>query len=303
MDSIKVGKYVALNQRGSSIVEVLRDRDDPLVRSMEVIERPDVRYQDIGGLDQQIQELREVVEFPLKKPELFKELGIVPPKGVLLYGPPGTGKTMLAKAVAAESNAAFIHVVASEFAQKFVGEGARVVRDVFELARKKAPSIIFIDEIDAIGAKRVDLGTSGEREVQRTLMQLLAEIDGFQPLNNVKIIAATNRIDILDPALLRPGRFDRLIEIPLPNLEGRKQILKIYISKMKTSEDVNINELAMITEGFSGADLKNLCTEAGYVAIRNNEGTIRMTHFREALERLKAKKISKEVIDRGEKYA
>jgi proteasome regulatory subunit len=303
MDSIKVGKYVALNQRGSSIVEVLRDRDDPLVRSMEVIERPDVKYQDIGGLDQQIQELREVVEFPLKKPELFKELGIVPPKGVLLYGPPGTGKTMLAKAVAAESNAAFIHVVASEFAQKFVGEGARVVRDVFELARKKAPSIIFIDEIDAIGAKRVDLGTSGEREVQRTLMQLLAEIDGFQPLNNVKIIAATNRIDILDPALLRPGRFDRLIEIPLPNLEGRKQILKIYISKMKTSEDVNINELAMITEGFSGADLKNLCTEAGYVAIRNNEGTIRMTHFREALERLKAKKISKEVIDRGEKYA
>ncbi len=242
--SIKVGKYVALNQRGSAVVEVLRDREDPLVRSMEVIERPNVKYSEIGGLDQQIQEVREVIELPLKKPDLFKELGIIPPKGILLYGPPGTGKTMLAKAVASESNASFIHVVASEFAQKFVGEGARVVRDVFELARKKAPSIVFIDEIDAIGAKRIDLGTSGEREVQRTLMQLLAEIDGFQPLDNVKIIAATNRIDILDPALLRPGRFDRLIEIPLPNIEGRKQILKIYLQKMKIDASVNIDELA-----------------------------------------------------------
>ncbi|BCS91961.1 proteasome-activating nucleotidase [Metallosphaera javensis (ex Sakai et al. 2022)] len=300
--SIKVGKYVALNQRGSAVVEVLRDRDDPLVRSMEVVERPNVRYQDIGGLDQQIQEVREVVELPLKKPELFKELGITPPKGILLYGPPGTGKTMLAKAVASESNASFIHVVASEFAQKFVGEGARVVRDVFELARKKAPSIVFIDEIDAIGAKRIDLGTSGEREVQRTLMQLLAEIDGFQPLDNVKIIAATNRIDILDPALLRPGRFDRLIEIPLPNVDGRKQILRIYLQKMKVDNSVNVDELAMMTEGFSGADLKNLCTEAGYIAIRNDSNVINMAHFRSAIERLRSKKLSKEVVDRGEKY-
>ena len=300
--SIKVGRYVALNQRGSAVVEVLRDRDDPLVRSMEVVERPNVRYQDIGGLDQQIQEVREVVELPLKKPELFKELGITPPKGILLYGPPGTGKTMLAKAVATESNASFIHVVASEFAQKFVGEGARVVRDVFELARKKAPSIVFIDEIDAIGAKRVDLGTIGEREVQRTLMQLLAEIDGFQPLDNVKIIAATNRIDILDPALLRPGRFDRLIEIPLPNIEGRKQILRIYLQKMKVDNSVNVDELAMMTEGFSGADLRNLCTEAGYIAIRNDSNVISMTHFKSAIERLRSKKLSKEVVDRGEKY-
>ncbi|MCG3107885.1 Proteasome-activating nucleotidase [Metallosphaera sp. J1] len=300
--SIKVGKYVALNQRGSAVVEVLRDRDDPLVRSMEVVERPNVRYQDIGGLDQQIQEVREVVELPLKKPELFKELGITPPKGILLYGPPGTGKTMLAKAVASESNASFIHVVASEFAQKFVGEGARVVRDVFELARKKAPSIVFIDEIDAIGAKRIDLGTSGEREVQRTLMQLLAEIDGFQPLDNVKIIAATNRIDILDPALLRPGRFDRLIEISLPNVDGRKQILRIYLQKMKVDNSVNVDELAMMTEGFSGADLKNLCTEAGYIAIRNDSNVINMAHFRSAIERLRSKKLSKEVVDRGEKY-
>ncbi|AWR99459.1 proteasome-activating nucleotidase [Metallosphaera hakonensis] len=300
--SIKVGKYVALNQRGSAVVEVLRDREDPLVRSMEVIERPNVKYSEIGGLDQQIQEVREVIELPLKKPDLFKELGIIPPKGILLYGPPGTGKTMLAKAVASESNASFIHVVASEFAQKFVGEGARVVRDVFELARKKAPSIVFIDEIDAIGAKRIDLGTSGEREVQRTLMQLLAEIDGFQPLDNVKIIAATNRIDILDPALLRPGRFDRLIEIPLPNIEGRKQILKIYLQKMKIDASVNIDELALITEGFSGADVKNLCTEAGYIAIREDSKIIKMAHFRLAMERLRTKKLSKDVIDRGEKY-
>ncbi|QKQ99870.1 proteasome-activating nucleotidase [Metallosphaera tengchongensis] len=300
--SIRTGKYVALNQRGSAIVEVLRDREDPLIKSMEIIEKPNVKYNDIGGLDQQILEVREVVELPLKKPSLFKELGITPPKGILLYGPPGTGKTMLAKAVAAESEATFIHVVASEFAQKFVGEGARVVRDVFELARKKAPSIIFIDEIDAIGAKRVDLGTSGEREVQRTLMQLLAEIDGFQPLDNIKIIGATNRIDILDPALLRPGRFDRLIEIPLPNIQGRKQILRIYLRNMKIDGSVDVDELARITEGFSGADLKNLCTEAGYIAIREGSHFINMTHFKASIDRLRSKKISKDVIDRGEKY-
>ncbi|MEM3863751.1 MAG: proteasome-activating nucleotidase, partial [Metallosphaera sp.] len=284
ISAIKVGKYVALNQRGSAVVEVLRDREDPLVRSMEVVEKPNVRYQDIGGLEQQIQEIKEVVELPLKRPELFKDLGIIPPKGVLLYGPPGTGKTMLAKAVATESKAAFIHVVASEFAQKFVGEGARVVRDLFELARKKAPSIVFIDEIDAIGAKRIDLGTSGEREVQRTLMQLLAEIDGFQPLDNVKIIAATNRVDILDPALLRPGRFDRLIEIPLPDVNGREQIFRIYLQRMKIDDSVKVNELALLTDGLSGADIKNLCTEAGYIAIREESKTITMSHFRKAIE-------------------
>lgn len=302
ISAIKVGKYVALNQRGSAVVEVLRDREDPLVRSMEVVEKPNVRYQDIGGLEQQIQEIKEVVELPLKRPELFKDLGIIPPKGVLLYGPPGTGKTMLAKAVATESKAAFIHVVASEFAQKFVGEGARVVRDLFELARKKAPSIVFIDEIDAIGAKRIDLGTSGEREVQRTLMQLLAEIDGFQPLDNVKIIAATNRVDILDPALLRPGRFDRLIEIPLPDVNGREQIFRIYLQRMKIDDSVKVNELALLTDGLSGADIKNLCTEAGYIAIREESKTITMSHFRKAIERLRSKKLSRDVIDRGEKY-
>ncbi|AWR97250.1 proteasome-activating nucleotidase [Acidianus sulfidivorans JP7] len=299
---LKVGMTVALNQRGSAIVKILPEREEPFIKSMEVLEKPNVKYSEIGGLDEQIRELKEVIEMPLKNPEIFKELGIQPPKGILLYGPPGTGKTMLAKAVATESNATFIHVIASEFAQKFVGEGAKVVREVFELARKKAPSIVFIDEIDAIGAKRVDLGTSGEREIQRTLMQLLAELDGFKPLDNVKIIAATNRIDILDPALLRPGRFDRLIEIPLPNAEGRKQIFKIYISKMKISNNIDLEQLSKLTEGFSGAEIRNACTEAGYIAIREGKREIGMEQFIEAINRIKNKKKS-EYKGREEKYS
>ena len=297
---LKPGMSVALTQRGSAIVEILPNREDVIVRSFEVIEKPNVHYSDIGGLEEQIQELREVVELPLKHPEMFKEIGIEPPKGVLLYGPPGTGKTMLAKAVATESNATFIQVVASEFAQKFVGEGARIVREVFELARRKAPSIVFIDEIDAIGAKRIDMGTSGEREVQRTLMQLLAEIDGFKPLDNVKIIAATNRIDILDPALLRPGRFDRLIEVPLPDVKGREEIFKIYLSKMKIASDVNYKELARLTEGFSGADIKNACTEAGYIAIREGRRYVTYEDILMAINKVKSKRFKK--IERTEKY-
>jgi len=228
---LRPGMPVALNQRASAVVELLPNREEPVVRGMEIEERPNVKYEDIGGLEEQIRQIREVVELPLTKPELFKEIGVDPPKGVLLYGPPGTGKTMLAKAVATESGATFIHVIASEFAQKFVGEGAKIVREVFELARKKAPAILFIDEIDAIASKRVDVGTSGEREIQRTLMQLLAEIDGFKPLQNVRILTATNRIDVLDPALLRPGRFDRIIEVPLPDAKGRERIYSIYLVK------------------------------------------------------------------------
>jgi proteasome regulatory subunit len=304
LELIKPGRSVALNQRGSTILEVLPQKEDPIVKSMEVIEKPNVTYSDIGGLEEQILELREVIELPLKKPELFRELGIEPPKGVLLYGPPGTGKTLLAKAVARESNATFIHVVASEFAQKFVGEGARIVREVFEMAKRKAPSIIFIDEIDAIGAKRLDIGTSGEREIQRTLMQLLAELDGFNPLDNVKIIAATNRIDILDPALLRPGRFDRIIEVPLPDFKGRIEIFNIYLKKMKTSEDINLELIAQLTEGFSGADIKNVCTEAGYIAIRSNRNKITMKDLIEAIEKIKNKKKRMESnLERREKYS
>ncbi|MDT7875952.1 MAG: proteasome-activating nucleotidase [Sulfolobus sp.] len=302
INKLKPGMSVALTQRGSSIVEILPNREDVFVKSFEVIEKPNVAYSDIGGLEEQIRELREVVELPLKNPELFKEIGIEPPKGVLLYGPPGTGKTMLAKAVANESNATFIQVVASEFAQKFVGEGARIVREVFELARRKAPSIVFIDEIDAIGAKRIDMGTSGEREVQRTLMQLLAEIDGFKPLDNVKIIAATNRIDILDPALLRPGRFDRLIEVPLPNFSGRKEIFKIYLNKMKIRGEINYDSLAKLTDGFSGADIKNACTEAGYNAIRQGRNYVTMDDLLLAIDKIKTKRNKSKSSERYEKY-
>ncbi len=280
------GTHVALNNRGSTIVEVLPVREDPYVRGMEVIEKPNVTYNDIGGLDEQIREIREVVELPLKHPELFRELGIEPPKGVLLYGPPGTGKTLLAKAVANETNATFIRVVASEFVQKFIGEGARIVREVFRLARRKAPSIIFIDEIDAIASRRLDIGTSGEREVQRTLMQLLAEMDGFDPLENVKIIAATNRIDILDPAILRPGRFDRIIEIPLPDRKGRYEILKIHTRRMKLARDVDLWKIADMTNGASGADLKAICTEAGYNAIRESRKIVTMDDFIRAVKKV-----------------
>ncbi len=280
------GMYVALNQRGSAIVEVLPEREDPYVKAMEVIERPKVTFDDIGGLEEQKRELYEAVILPLVKPGLFREIGIEPPKGVLLYGPPGCGKTLLAKAVAAMSNATFIHVVGSEFVHKYVGEGARIVREVFKMARRKAPAIVFIDEIDAIAAKRIDLGTSGEREVQRTLMQLLAELDGFDPLGDVKVIAATNRIDILDPALLRPGRFDRLIYVPPPDEKGRYEIFRIHTRNMRLAEDVDLLRLAKITEGATGADIKAIVMEAGYNALRRGGRVISMKDFLEAVDKV-----------------
>jgi len=289
LTKLRPGAHVALNQRGSTIVEILPTREDPYVRAMEVIERPNVRYSDVGGLDEQIKELREVVELPLKHPEIFEELGIEPPKGILLYGPPGCGKTLLAKAVAGESNATFISLVASELAQKFVGEGARIVRELFKLARRKAPAIIFIDEIDAIAAKRLDVGTSGEREIHRTLTQLLAELDGFKPLDRVKVIAATNRIDILDPALLRPGRFDRIIEVPLPDFRGRIEIFKIHTRRMKV-KDIDYNKLAKLTEGATGADIKTICTEAGYFAIRAGRSYVTMEDFIKAIDKVLSKR-------------
>nr|6HE4_H Chain H, Proteasome-activating nucleotidase [Archaeoglobus fulgidus DSM 4304]6HE4_I Chain I, Proteasome-activating nucleotidase [Archaeoglobus fulgidus DSM 4304]6HE4_J Chain J, Proteasome-activating nucleotidase [Archaeoglobus fulgidus DSM 4304]6HE4_K Chain K, Proteasome-activating nucleotidase [Archaeoglobus fulgidus DSM 4304]6HE4_L Chain L, Proteasome-activating nucleotidase [Archaeoglobus fulgidus DSM 4304]6HE4_M Chain M, Proteasome-activating nucleotidase [Archaeoglobus fulgidus DSM 430 len=259
---------------------------DPMVYGFEVEEKPEVSYEDIGGLDVQIEEIREAVELPLLKPELFAEVGIEPPKGVLLYGPPGTGKTLLAKAVANQTRATFIRVVGSEFVQKYIGEGARLVREVFQLAKEKAPSIIFIDELDAIAARRTNSDTSGDREVQRTMMQLLAELDGFDPRGDVKVIGATNRIDILDPAILRPGRFDRIIEVPLPTFEGRIQIFKIHTRKMKLAEDVDFKELARITEGASGADIKAICTEAGMFAIREERAKVTMLDFTKAIEKV-----------------
>jgi proteasome regulatory subunit len=284
------GSRVALNQRGSAIVGILPDRVDPLVHLMEVIEKPNVRYSDIGGLDEQIRELREVIELPLKHPELFAELGIEPPKGVLLYGPPGCGKTLLAKAVATESGATFIALVGSELVQKYIGEGARLVRELFNYARKKAPAIVFIDEIDSIASRRLEIGTSGEREVQRTFMQLLAEIDGFKPLDRVKIIAATNRIDVLDPAILRPGRLDRIIEIPLPDKKGRIEIFKIHLRRVKVKEPVDYDLLAHLTEGFSGAEIKLAVTEAGYYAIRSGRAYIVLEDLLKGIEKVRNKR-------------
>ena len=282
---LKPGVHVALNQRGSTIVEILPIVEDVFVRAMEVQERPQVTFKDVGGLHEQVRELREVVELPLKRPDLFSKIGIEPPKGVLLYGPPGCGKTLLAKAVAGETSSTFIRLAASELAQKFVGEGARVVREVFKLARRKVPAIVFIDEIDAIAARRLDVGTSGEREIHRTLSQLLVELDGFDPLDRVKVIAATNRIDVLDPAILRPGRFDRLIHVPPPDLRGRYEIFKIHTSRMALSADVDLWELAKATEGLCGADIKTICTEAGYNAIRRGAEVVEMGDFLEAVRK------------------
>jgi len=288
-EQLKPGTRVALNQRGSTIVDVLPPSQDVFVRLMEVEERPNVSFSDVAGLDEQISLIREVVELPLQKPELFREMGIEPPKAVLLYGPPGCGKTLLARAVASETKATFISLVGTELVQKYVGEGARLTRELFELAKKKSPSIVFIDEIDAVAGKRVDASLSGEREVQRTMMQLLAEIDGFDPLGNVKIIGATNRVDILDPALLRPGRFDRLIEIPLPNKAGRREILQLYLRKVR-AEGVDPGVVADMTEGMSGADLRDLVTEAGMTAIRNDRKVIASRDIMTALEVVKRRK-------------
>ena len=280
------GSRVALNQQTFGVVEVLPSEKDPSVSGMEVETKPTVTYDQIGGLDPQIVEVKETVELPLKHPELFEKVGIDPPKGILLYGPPGTGKTLLAKAVANETNATFIKIVASEFVKKYIGEGARLVREVFELAKEKAPAIIFIDEIDAVAAKRLKSSTSGDREVQRTLMQLLAELDGFENRGDIGIIGATNRPDILDPALLRPGRFDRFIEVPAPNEDGRREILKIHTAKMALSEEADVDLLATLTDGVSGADLKAICTEAGMFAIREGRDKVLVSDFMDAVEKI-----------------
>lgn len=283
------GARVGLNQRSFAVMEVLPPSRDPLVRGMEVDERPDVSYSDIGGLDEQLLEIQETVELPLLQPELFEEVGVDPPKGVLLHGPPGTGKTLLARAVANETQATFIRVIGSELVQKYIGEGARLVREVFQFAREKGPSILFIDELDAIGSKRLDIATSGDREVQRTLMQLLSELDGFSPRGDVKVIGATNRIDILDVALLRAGRFDRHIEIPTPDTPARRAIIEIHSRPMNLSEDVNYDILAGRTEGMSGADIKTICTEAGMFTIRDKRNMIDHRDFLKAIEKLKSK--------------
>jgi len=293
-DGLEPDSRVAVNN-SLSIVKSLDDETDVRARVMQVDESPDVTYQDIGGIKEQIDEVRETVEMPLKSPEMFDDVGITPPSGVLLHGPPGTGKTMLAKAVANQTDATFIKMAGSELVHKFIGEGAKLVRDLFELARQHQPAVIFIDEIDAIASKRTDSKTSGDAEVQRTMMQLLSEMDGFEDRGDIRIIAATNRFDMLDRAILRPGRFDRLIEVPEPDTAGREQIFRIHTRTMNVADDVDYAELADLAEGASGADIKAICTEAGMFAIREDRTEVRMTDFREAYEKIKQEEEDEDV--------
>jgi len=286
-EDLTPGANICLNQQTFAVVDILQPSKDPFVMSMEVLDAvPDISYKDIGGLEEQLLEVRETVEYALTKQHLFKKIGIEPPKGVLLHGPPGTGKTLIAKAIAHETNATFIRVIGSELVEKFIGEGARHVREIFQLAREKAPTILFIDELDAVAAERMDDATSGDREVQRTLMQLMAELDGFDNRGDVKIIGATNRADILDKALLRPGRFDRIIEFPLPDKQSREAIFKIYMKNLTLESNVNLKNIIELTEGATGADIKSICTEAGMFAIRNDEEIIKEDYFLKAIEKV-----------------
>ncbi|PSQ02247.1 peptidase [Halobacteriales archaeon QS_4_69_31] len=293
-DGLEPDSRVAVNN-SLSIVKSLDDETDVRARVMEVDESPDVTYQDIGGIESQLDEVRETVEMPLKNPGMFEEVGIDPPSGVLLHGPPGTGKTMLAKAVANQTDATFIKMAGSELVHKFIGEGAKLVRDLFELARQHEPSVIFIDEIDAIAAKRTDSKTSGDAEVQRTMMQLLSEMDGFEERGEVRIIAATNRFDMLDRAILRPGRFDRLIEVPKPDEAGREQIFRIHTREMNVDDDVDYADLARKTGEASGADVKAVCTEAGMFAIRDDRTEVSMDDFLDAWDKIQAEDDGEEV--------
>ena len=285
LEKLQPNTRVAINN-SMTIVRILDRSVDVRAKVMELIEAPDVSYDQVGGLEDQIREIKETVELPLLKPEIFADMGIEPPRGVLLYGLPGTGKTMLAKAVAHESMATFIHMSGSELVHKFIGEGAQLVRDIFQMAREKAPAILFIDEIDAVGSIRTHDGTTGSAEVNRTMMQLLAEMDGFRNRGDIKIVAATNRIDILDPALLRPGRFDRIIEIPMPNQDGRHKILQIHSKNMKKAEDVDLLEIAKQAEDASGADLKAIVVEAGMNAIRRDASAVTGQDFERAIKKV-----------------
>ncbi len=280
---LRPGARVSLNQDTLAIIEVLSDGWDPLVSTSEIVEKPKTTFSDIGGMEEEILSIKQAIELPLTKPEAFERMGLIPPKGVLLTGPPGTGKTMLAKAIANSTSATFLGLVGSELAQKYIGEGGRLVRELFDLAKEKAPAIIFIDEIDSIGSKRLDSSTSGDREVQRTLMQLLSEMDGFESTQNVKIIAATNRPELLDKALLRPGRFDRIIEIGLPDISARNKILKILTQNMYFINSVNLKQVANKTDGFSGAELKALVMEAGMKAISEGQESVTESDFSLAL--------------------
>ncbi|WP_096390151.1 proteasome-activating nucleotidase Pan2 [Halopenitus persicus] len=297
-DELDPGDRVAIND-SFAIQTVLDDETDARAQAMEVDASPDVTYADIGGIDDQIREVREAVEDPLENPETFDIVGVEPPSGVLLHGPPGTGKTMLAKAVANESDATFIKMAGSELVRKFIGEGSRLVRDLFELAADREPAVIFIDEIDAVASKRTDSKTSGDAEVQRTMMQLLSEMDGFEDRGEIRIMAATNRFDMLDEAILRPGRFDRLIEVPKPDAAARERILEIHTEGMNVADDLDLSGLVADLEEFSGADLASLATEAGMFAIRDGRTEVTRADFADAVEKLDS---AEEAADRNIHY-
>jgi proteasome regulatory subunit len=284
-DEIEPGVRVSINA-AFSIVSIMRKATDMRAQVMEVINSPDVDYDMIGGLDDVLNEVIESVEMPLTEPELFDKIGIEPPSGVLMYGDPGTGKTLIAKAVASRAHASFIRMSGSDLVQKFIGEGARLVKDVFQMARDKSPCILFIDEIDAVGGMRTHDGTTGSAEVNRTMLQLLSEMDGFEPRGQVKIIAATNRIDLLDPALLRPGRFDRVIEVPIPDEKAREDIFRIHTRHMNLADDVDMTKLAKMANGLSGADLKIIVKEAGMFVLRRRGEQITMKDLTEAFNKV-----------------
>ncbi|CAG9332431.1 unnamed protein product [Blepharisma stoltei] len=279
---LKPSSSIALHRHSHSVVDIMPNETDASIQLLQVGEKPEVTYQDIGGLDIQKQEIREAVELPLTNHELYAQIGIDPPRGVLLYGPPGTGKTMLAKAVAHHTTAAFIRVVGSEFVQKYLGEGPRMVRDVFRLARENAPSIVFIDEIDAIATKRFDAQTGADREVQRILLELLNQMDGFDQSVNVKVIMATNRADTLDSALMRPGRLDRKIEFPMPDRRQKRLIFQTVTSKMNLSDEVDLEDYVNRPEKISAADISAICQEAGLLAVRRNRYVILPKDFEKA---------------------
>ncbi|KAL3116161.1 hypothetical protein niasHT_002285 [Heterodera trifolii] len=285
-EKLKQGTRVALDMTTLTIMRQLPREVDPLVYKMSHEDPGNVSYAEIGGLSEQIRELREVVELPLINPELFKRVGITPPKGCLLYGPPGTGKTLLARAVASQLNCNFLKVVSSAIVDKYIGESARMIREMFNYARDNQPCIVFMDEIDAIGGRRFSEGTSADREIQRTLMELLNQMDGFDSLGKVKIIMATNRPDTLDPALLRPGRLDRKIEIGLPNEQSRLEVLKIHANKVMKKEQIDYEAVVKLSEGFSGADLRNVCTEAGLNAIRKERDSVVQEDFMKAVRKV-----------------
>ncbi|GAA5890505.1 hypothetical protein JCM8208_004895 [Rhodotorula glutinis] len=278
---------VALRSDSYQLHSILPTKQDPLVALMMVEKVPDSTYEMVGGLDQQIKEIKEVIELPVKHPELFDALGIAQPKGVLLYGPPGTGKTLLARAVAHHTDCRFIRVSGSELVQKYIGEGSRMVRELFVMAREHAPSIIFMDEIDSIGSSRGGGGGGGgDSEVQRTMLELLNQLDGFEATKNIKVIMATNRIDILDPALLRPGRIDRKIEFPPPGPEARVSILRIHSRKMSLQRGINLRSLAEKMGNCSGAEVRGICTEAGMYALRERRQHVTQEDFELAVAKV-----------------